>query len=990
MTAWTGDTERISWGTAARMDRTEDRLLGREREEHEILGRLTDPDGPRLLLVRGERGVGRTTFVQAVGDRLREQGTAVLAMECAPADGERPLLLALRLVMALEEHRPAAERRWPAGQPVARALSAVDRRDGPAMDALLRAALAQSGPVAVLVDDAQHADTASLAVLRGIHFTRLAPGVRLVVSAARHAGGAKDGRHRAPDRAGSTPGPDRTPGRDGPRDAVERLRGAEGAHSMVLSRLSPEDVTALVAQRLRATPDATLALRIDECTRGVPGAVDAILTGWERKGEIRITDGHAFVGTRAPLPVLPDDDRFVRALDALGEPCRTVAAALSVLWPFGLAALQLIAAWTGLSPGAVGDGVRDLVGAGIVDGLPGPDGTAVQGWTFRLPLMAHTVAGRLRPLERSRLSAIAVEALWANADAADAGAADAGQPVRPAALLLDEARARTYLADRIADAGTLVDRERAVTELTAAAERVRPGTEDWATLRWLRAAAQLIEHPAARAPALQRWARAAYVAGDYRTGRAVAERLLRNPGHTLSPSDLQAIAQLLVGVTVNELDWRTLSRLTTAQWWDELPVPALAKVSGRALALCHLARWQEAWDLLSRTEAMWNTSPRCRATPRAFRAAAARAMGRPEAYLRELALPDAPALPVGQVYALAGAMFDEMIVGYDRNAAQTLLKSRGMTVEMLPPLSRFLWSHLTGRWDEALESGRRLLATDDVQLPASDSFLLPARTAAILLARGRTSSALRVLESVPGIQEAPPSCSLTATEAEVLGTLGDLDGAERALRRGLDRAQEHGQVQGTDELWAPLAEVTAGAGRTAEAVTCLERLGRIAARSGSERTRLLHLLASARVLRSDSPDIARANLRRAVDLARARGLPWETATTLAAAADAGAGPATLLHEAYELFGTTGATLWRFHTRTAMRQAGLTVAGRKQATAENEHLLAVLIAEGLTNRQIATVLRLSEDAVANRLSRLFTRTGMRSRTEVVAAVLTGSL
>lgn len=64
-------------------------------------------------------------------------------------------------------------------------------------------------------------------------------------------------------------------------------------------------------------------------------------------------------------------------------------------------------------------------------------------------------------------------------------------------------------------------------------------------------------------------------------------------------------------------------------------------------------------------------------------------------------------------------------------------------------------------------------------------------------------------------------------------------------------------------------------------------------------------------------------------------------------------------------------------------------GRKQATVESEQLLASLIAEGLTNRQIATVLRLTEDAVANRLSRLFARTGLRSRTEVVTAVLTGS-
>ncbi|ARX88298.1 hypothetical protein SMD44_07785 [Streptomyces alboflavus] len=126
-----------------------------------------------------------------------------------------------------------------------------------------------------------------------------------------------------------------------------------------------------------------------------------------------------------------------------------------------------------------------------------------------------------------------------------------------------------------------------------------------------------------------------------------------------------------------------------------------------------------------------------------------------------------------------------------------------------------------------------------------------------------------------------------------------------------------------------------------------------------------------------------------MSLARSRGLPFETATTLLEAADGGAAPGKPLYEAYELFGMAGATLWRFHTRTMLREAGLTVPGRKQATAENDHLLATLLAEQLTTRQIATILRLNEDAVVGRLTRLLARTGKRSRTELVTAVLTGA-
>ncbi len=301
-------------------------------------------------------------------------------------------------------------------------------------------------------------------------------------------------------------------------------------------------------------------------------------------------------------------------------------------------------------------------------------------------------------------------------------------------------------------------------------------------------------------------------------------------------------------------------------------------------------------------------------------------------------------------------------------------------MEVLPPLSRFLHHHLTGRWDQALEWARRILTNGEVFTPATDSLLIPARTAAILLARGRATTALHVMESMRGPQQAPPSFSMDAAEAEVLSTLGDLSGSEKALRRRLDAAQAHALVHGTEELWALLAELTAETGRTTEAATCLEHLERIAARTGSARTRLRYLLASAHVVRQDAPGTARNNQGEAVELARSRGLPFETATTLVTAAAAGAVPATRLHEAYELFGQTGATLWRFHTRTALRDAGLTVPSRKQATAENDHLLATLLAEQLTTRQIATVLRLTEDAAKRRLSRLIARTGKRSRAE----------
>ncbi|MFF3755280.1 AAA family ATPase [Streptomyces sp. NPDC002018] len=969
------DTELVFGGTSARFHGTGEDLLGRESESAEVDDRLRDPAGPGLVLVRGERGVGRSAFVRAAAERLRAEGVAVLPVACVPDDGERPLLLALRLVMALEEHRPAAARRRPAHGPAVAALTAVKEGDSAAMAEALSAALAQPMPTAVVVDDAQHADTESLALLGRVDFRRVLPNTRVMVAAVRHT---------TPDsmsRPSLTSRPSRASRSSQTGRAVERLARNRAAHTIVLPRLGLEDVTALVARRLRAVPDAGLVRRVHRLSRGIPGAVDALLVEWTGRDAIRMADGHAFLGVGTPAPVLPDGDRYVVALRSLGEPCWTVASALSVLWPLGRPATALLAASTGLSAAAVGHSIRTLVDEGMVDELAGQDGAALRGWAFRVPLMAHAVRERLGPLERGRLSAAAVGALWAGG-----GGAATGAPYdSPAAAILDEADADTYLPDRIADAGILVDPERAVAELTTAARALYPDLDRRGMLRWYLGAVRLIEESPARDQAVLRCGQAAHGCGDYPTARTAAEAIVSAPAEGLDPLTLYEAATLLVASAGAEKDWPALSRMATASWWDGLPLPAVATVSGRVQALWQLERWQEALALLSRTEPIWETTPDSHALLELFGGVTEFVLGRPDRFTRALTRPDAPELPRSKAFAMVIAQLDMLLGTGDLRRATALLAARGLAAELLPACSQFLLRHLEGRWDEALPLARRLLANGGVLNVVPGHHLLPARTAAVLLARGRVTSAGRLISSARGQVNGPLEHVLDHTDAEVLRTVGDLGRAEETLRRGLSAADDRGSVYGTDELWASLAEVHTEAGHIREAVACLERLERLAERMDSGRTRLLYLLASVRVLGPDLPD-ARRRLREAVELARARGQMFETAVTLTAAARANAGPAALLHEAYELFGETGAALWRFRTRAAMRETGLVVPGRKRATAENEHLLATLLAEGLTNRQIAGVLRLSEDAVANRLSRLFARTGMRSRTEVATAVL----
>ncbi|MGW7019501.1 AAA family ATPase [Streptomyces decoyicus] len=970
------EAEAVRGATATWADGARLHLVGREGELGEFEHFLDDPDGPGMLFVHGERGAGRSVFAQAAAERLRARDHMVVPLVCVRGDQDRPLLLALRAVAAVREHRSLAGRPDPDAEALPAAeggeravltdalLSAAEAGERAALADALLSALAQAAPVAVVVDDAQYADAASLNVL-GYIATQRPPETRLVITSVRHTSEAGDSVSRRR--------------RD---QAVGLLTEVGAARKIILPRLTRPQIAEMVARRSQAVPDPALVERVLGLTRGVPAAADALLTEWSRRDMVRIADGHAFLAASARVPVLPDEDRFIRALQELGEPCWTAAAALSVLWPLGRTALTLAAETTGLSGPEVADGVRGLIAAGLLDALPGEDGGGPRGWTFRSPLVEHAVRGRLGPLERGRMSAAAVEALWAARDDADAAAA----PHRPA-LLVEEADAETYLPDRIADAGVLIDRDRAVAELTAAAEALHPDPEDRGMLRWFRAALRLIEEPAARELALLRCVKAAWVVGEHPTAGRAAEAILRDPSDVLPGQELQEVASLQVVAAAAGKDWTQLSRMGSAEWWDRLPLPPEAAVPARALALCLAEQWQEVLDLLSRTEAVWRTNPHARLIPELAQAVAHMAQGRTDVLARTLDVPPEPSLPPETLYSITAGYALQLLGAADLSGAMALLTDRGMPPEALPPGTRFLLLQLQGRWDDALALARFMVAKDQTFTAPPQHHLFAAGMAAILVARGKPVGAARLIAGERGNRNGPLEVFLDVADAEVLRTMGRSDAADHTLRRGLREADARGYVFGTDELAAALATVRAESGRADAAATCLWRLEELAGRTGSGRTRLLYLLASARVLGQGS-DAARKMLHEAVDLARSRGQPFETAVTLSAAAG-DAGPPELLHEAYELYGETGSVLRRFHTRAAMREAGLTVPRRKQATAENEQLLATLITEGLTNRQIATVLRLSEDAVANRLSRLFARTGLRSRTEVVSAMLTGN-
>ncbi|MER6266800.1 AAA family ATPase [Streptomyces sp900105755] len=961
-----------------------DTLTGRDRESADIDRSLNDPDGPRIIFVAGERGAGRTAFLRAAARRHGAAGGTVLPVDCVPGDGLRPYLLALRLVRTLEQHRPAPGGPRRTGDPVAEMAAAVEHGDRTAAAEALTGALAHAAPAVVVVDDVQYADRASVDLLGVLDMAQAAPGVRLVLSLLRPGGVA--GRREAPSGG----------------DAAGLLPVRHPAARVIdMAPLAQAEVAALLAQRLQAVPDRALTGLVHETSRGLPAAVDILLAEWARHGEVLTAGRPALLDGGRVLPAAPRDNRFTEALRALGEPAEKVASGLSVLWPLGPAVCALIAEVYGLPAADVRAGLRELLDAGIVEELPVREDGATRGWRFRLPLTKHAVRERLGPMERGRLAAAAVQALWAAGDRTGGGSASggAGEPggwtagAEPAAYVVAEADAGTYLPNRIVEAGPLIDAERAVAELVAATERMGRGPGRRFTLRWLKAAAQLAGETATRDELLLARAMRAVVEADHRSVRGAVEELLQSAAGRGGPGEepLQTGISALVGATSGAGLFPELSHMTEPRWWWPLGLPPAAVALGRALALCCLGRWRAAEEVLGQPGAQWSAGA-AGVLPEVCRGIAELVLGRPERFRRSLTLPEIGALSEQGRQMVTLVQVQQLLNCGDLREAADLLAARRMTVEETPAHVRFQWRRLEGRWNEAMRHLRWLRANGHPVASSLHIHLYPERATVILLARGRIGATRRLIADIrEGLDPlAEPRHLLDRAEAEVAWMLGDPAEAVRVLRRGVATARTHGEVFATDELLAGLAGLLVQAGDLPGAAVCVRRLEEITARTEGGRSRLLWLVASARLHAAGDPEAARKHLADAVALARSREQPFETATTLLAAARLGEKPAALLTEAYELFGQVGAPLWRFRTRADMRRAKVPVPDHDHAMAEGDQLLATLVSEGLRNRQIAAVLGLSPGAVANRLTRLFARTGARSRTELVTAVLRRSM
>ncbi|GAA3748204.1 AAA family ATPase [Streptomyces tremellae] len=899
-------------------------LFGREDTVARVIDTAIAPEAAPLVLLTGPIGVGRSSVLSAVEDGLRGRAVDSLTLRLMPVDRSRPFSFASRLSAEL-----GSRSRGFGAERQAHTAGPPARR----LAAELRSAITAGDKLVVLVDDAQWVDADSLALLLPMVRMLATRPISLVCSLAFPPRGL--GRHR---------------------DLLGRLRAAGLVRAVNLRPLGDPAVRALVAHELEAVPSAPLASHLHRYCRGIPAAVLAALAGHRRSGTLRVYDRLAYLVPPDRPPERPAGLPVVAYLRGLGEPVWPVAKALAVLHPLGTPAVRLVAEAVSTGEEDVRAAAALLCAEGVLRAGPGADR-----WRFRLPLLPAALTACLGEYERRRLAQLAVTAIWAGRAAAD----------------------DRYLAEQLVVAGQFVDPRRAAQELLArgAAAMLDDG---YLAERWLRAAADLSTDPGRRVKALLAHAATCCIHLRFTDALRSAAEVLSRHACQVPPEALLEMEMIYIVSLAGTFQAAALDKIC-ADGWRSLPGSEGHRIVARATALSHLDRWREAAEHLEATREIWTADNDVVAgLGQLILECDSAYLGRPEAFGRALTDPTRwPLWGSGRRHRFErlSTLARTSLTFGELGAAQELFAAHTLPSEYRTLPDRVVTYSQAGQWDRALDLARQGLVTDSSVGDLPSHTLMCRETSRIFGACGRLTQARAVLARARTVQ--PVLLHLLAVpEAELEHALGEPGRADAAVEEGLRRAVERGTLVGTDELWARKAESRLAAGDREGAERCLAEVTRVDELTGPGRARLFRLLTTAFV--HGDPRAATEALR----AARRRGQPLEQADTIVTAVRHGVADPVLLREAYALYGDLGALLRRARLRIMMRERDVGVPGRGATSAEDDRLLATLVTEGLTNRELAAVLGRSEKSVEGRLSRLFRRTGHRSRVELASAVLTG--
>lgn len=893
---------------------TDPPLVGRRRELDEIIG-LTRSTGRRpVLLITGPSGAGRTALLDEAARLCAEGGMALLRLRLRPEDAETPYGLLYRLASDLDRTRsatgPTRARSGSTGRSnhdlldTIMAAVAAERGGGASLMLLrlvaaLATAMASVGPLAVLLDDAQWVDPASVGVLT-MFCARVTSPTRLVLTLP-----------------------------TGTESIYHELIESGTGRTLPLLPLSRVQVAEVVAGRCNgATPEAELVDTVYQAARGNARATVDVIDTLVASDSVRVLHGHAVL-SREPAPIIPlRSTALLTALRGRGAWHWAIATGMAVLAPLGARAVAVLAEELGLP-------VEDITA--VLDTLTAEQilarGLDARCWTFQLPVVAAALAACVGPARSRTLAGLAAATALAD------HATDAPLPADP------------FLADLVANAGALVDPGRAVTCLLDAASIATAAN----TARWYQAAIDLTTDPARRAEIRLEMVRAGIEGGQWiKTADQIRDALSSDEGRhgEADVTELMFGATTTAAATGDDDELRRIAQCispTIPPAYDpNRPATALARIA----ALIHLGRWSEADRELTTNRANWPADGVPGELGRRLTDIVDLVLGRP-------ARPADPSVASVPPRVRAEALRHDHAMACLRG---DLPATRTAGVAPHPEIA-VLADYLTGNWDGALRAARvmhaRSTGTARSPLPTT-AYWRAAGICALRAEFGRARDWAELGQRTGG----PARQLLTVPQAFVLASTGDHNGATDLLSGALAEVDETGTRYGIEEILSALIDSEVAAGRVEDARVHRARLAALARSLETGRAELLALLACA----ATEHDLTAATA--AVTLARHRAQPAELASTLLTAAKAGLRPAALLRECYELFDGLDALAGRAEVRALMRDISGSLPRREGTAEEQTRLLMRLVADGLSNRQVAAVLRTTAKAVEGQLGRLF--------------------
>ncbi len=912
---------------------TAESLVGRGVEIARISSFLDDVQtGATALLIAGEPGIGKTSVWRAGLQMAAERSFRILVTRPAETDIQLPFAGLDDLVRdALPHVLPDLPR------PQQRALGAALLLEDPgatppdvrSLSVACREALrllTRQSPVVLAVDDVQWLDEPSVTVLT--HALRRLEADRIGLLGTVRGGGEAHA---------------------GLISAVPRAR----ALRLSLGPLALGAVHRLVIQRLnRAMPRPTL-VRIHELSGGNPFyALEIARALLSRSGTVRPSE---------PLPVPEDLQALLRMrLDALPPGARAVLPVVALLADRSIAVIHRIA------PDVAAADLEAAIDADVLD---------VEGERMRFthPLLASAVLSRLLPEtvrsvhrriaahvedpeERARHLALGAEGADASVaealdhaagHAANRGAPNVGAELEElaASLTPDDAvgdrRQRTLTAARLSSLSG--DLERGITMASAMLTESLTSGERADTLLFLAEARsddidemmRLAEEAAALAAgdphrsiaAFRALAGACMGKGDLRAAAAYARKALELAEIERDPR-LLAPMLAMVGLSATWSGDPQMEMLDRAVAVEE-QTPGVRGYDSPTVAL--------AWALMCQD--------RLDEARLLFHDALARALAVGDQVARQAVLLHLAELECrAGDWAAATRLADELV-----EAAEQVGMAFQGGAALYP---RALVEASLGHVDEARAAASDGLASSR----AIHDEIFEAQNASVLgfleLSLGNAAAADRYLRPVADRLEElgwgePSVYRVLPNAIEALVALGELDEAHRLLQR----LQERGR--GAMSRWA---EACAGRCR-----------GLVLAAEGDLPGALEALETTLRVHRRIPVPFEHARTLLVRGVCQRRAKRWAAARRS-------------LQQALDMFRKLGARLWAERAEQELGRIGGR-AGSPLELTETEWRVASLVAEGLSNRQVADRLFVSVRTVEGHLSGVYRKLGVRSRTEL---------